>query len=66
MRAIGLIGLLLGVSLLTGCHGVARTADERENKARQSADMDARQLADDHDRIWMVDRQYRLTRWQTR
>jgi len=67
MRKCVFVGLLVGLSLLVGCAaGVVRTPEERVNAFRESAAMDFRQLADDWDTIWMVDRQYRLTQWQTR
>ena len=67
MRVGVLFGLLIGLSLLAGCGaGVVRTQAERMNVYRQTLDMDLRQIADDWDTIWLADRQYRLTRWQTR
>ena len=67
MRKGVLLGLLIGLSVLAGCgHGVVRTKGERVNAYRQSINMDIRQLGDDWDTLWLIDRQYRLTRWQLR
>lgn len=66
MRTLLVLVGVLGLVAMTGCNGVARTADERKFKAKQALDMDMRQIADDWDRIWLADRQYRLTRWQMR
>ncbi len=67
MRKAVFFGVLIGLSVLVGCgSGVVKTGAERVNAFHQSVDMDFRQLADDWDTLWLVDRQYRLTRWQTR
>jgi hypothetical protein len=67
MRKCLLVGFLVGLSLLVGCGaGVVKTPAERVNAFRESAAMDLRQLVDDWDTLWLVDRQYRLTRWQVR
>lgn len=67
MRKSVLFGLLVGISILVGCGaGVVKTKAERVNAFRESVDMDLRQLADDWDTLWLIDRQYRLTRWQIR
>ncbi len=50
---------------LTGC-GVAQSRQEVTNVAAQSIELDARQLVDDWNSVWLMDRQYRLTRWYTR
>ena len=67
MRKAVFFGMLIGLSVLVGCgSGVVNTKADRVNAFRQSVDMDLRQMADDWDTLWLVDRQYRLTRWQTR
>jgi len=67
MRICVLFTLLIGLLALVGCgHGVVRTWPERKNVYRQTTDMDLRQLQDDWDTLWLLDRQYRLTRWQMR
>lgn len=59
-------GLVLGLSLLSGCNGVVQDYADRQNTYRQALDMDTRQLVDDWDGIWLADRKYRLTRWEVR
>jgi hypothetical protein len=67
MRKSVLFGLLITMLLVVGCGpGVVRTRAERVNAYRHSVDMDLRQLADDWDMFWLMDREYRLTRWQLR
>ena len=67
MRMCVFFGLLIALSALAGCGpGVVKTKAERVNVFRETVDMDLRQMADDWDTIWLVNRQYRLTRWQTR
>ena len=67
MRKSVLFGLLVTMLLLAGCgSGVVRTPAERVNAYRESINMDFRQLADDWDMFWLIDREYRLTRWQLR
>lgn len=66
MRVLVLLVGLVGMVALTGCNGVAKTYDERKYTTKRALDMDMRQLADDWDRMWLADRQYRLTRWQMR
>lgn len=53
------------LACLTGC-GVTQSRHEIANTVAQSIDLDARQLVDDWNTVWLVDRQYRLTRWYTR
>jgi hypothetical protein len=67
MRKGVFFGFVVSLSILAGCGpGVVKTKGERVNAFRQSANMDIHQLADDWDTLWLADRQYRLTRWQTR
>ncbi|MFQ5805697.1 MAG: hypothetical protein ACE5I3_04520 [Phycisphaerae bacterium] len=67
MRRCVLFGLLIGLSVLMGCGpGVVKTKAERVNAFREGLDLDMRQMADDWDTLWLVNRQYRLTRWQIR
>ncbi len=66
MRVLAILGLLVGVTALTGCHGMTQTWDDRMNTYSQALDTDMRQLADDWDTFWLADRQYRLTPWYTR
>ncbi len=67
MRKCVLFGVLIALSVLVGCGpGVVKTEAERVNAFRESVEMDMRQMADDWDTLWLVNRQYRLTRWQVR
>lgn len=67
MRKVAFLGVLVGLSLIWGCgSGVVKTEAERANTYRGNFDLDMRQIVDDWDSIWLVDRQYRLTRWQVR
>ena len=67
MRKCVILGMMISLSFLAGCgNGVVTTKADRTNAFKQSVDMDIRQMADDWDSLWLVDRQYRLTRWQTR
>jgi len=68
MRKSVLLGVLIGLSLVVaGCGpGVVKTQAERRNTYRQAFNMDMRQLVDDWDTLWLVERQSRLTRWQVR
>jgi hypothetical protein len=66
MKKFALVALYAGMALLAGCTGVVKSYDERMDTYGQVMDMDTRQLVDDWDKIWLADRQYRLTRWQTR
>jgi hypothetical protein len=68
MRFGVLLGLLVGaLFVFGGCGpGVVKTPGERVNAYREALDMDLRQMADDWDTLWLANRQYRLTRWQTR
>lgn len=68
MRICVLFTVLIGLLVLVGCGspGVVKTWPERKNTYRQVYDMDMRQLMDDWDTLWLADRQYRLTHWQTR
>lgn len=67
MRRGVLFGLMIGLAFVMGCSaGVVKSGPERVNSFRHSVDMDFRQIVDDWDTLWMVDRQYRLTPWTTR
>ena len=66
MRALLLVVAVSVLSTLVGCAGVTKTPAEIGYTMRQAADMDARQLTDDWNTIWLADRQYRLSRWYTR
>ncbi len=66
MRKLAILGLFVAAAFVSGCAGVVKTQEDRDNTYAQVMDMDARQIADDWDAIWLADRQYRLTRWRIR
>ena len=66
MRNWLLLGLLAGLALTVGCATVTMTREENLASQRQIANLDMRQMADDCNLIWLVDRQPRMTKWQTR
>ncbi len=66
MRNWLLLGLLAGVGLTAGCATVTQTPKENYLSQRQIAELEFREIADDWNMIWMVDRQNRLTKWRTR
>lgn len=58
--------LAAGLAVSIGCDGVVKTWEDRKYVYEHVTDLDMRQIADDWDKIWLVDRQYRLTRWHVR
>ena len=66
MRKFVLLVALVTIAAVAGCAGVARSPREIRNIAKQSLDMDMRQMVDDLNMLWLADRQYRLTKWHTR
>lgn len=68
MRALLLSGLLTALALVatTGCATVTKTPEEVNATYKQIIDIDARQMGDDWNYLWLSDRQYRLTRWHMR
>lgn len=66
MRALAVLVGVVALFAISGCNGVTKNDAEIRATASQSIDLDARQIVDDWNSIWLVDRQYRLTRWHTR
>lgn len=66
MRALSWLTAFVGLVALSGCNGMVKTYEERENTYSEVLDADARQFADDFDTFWLADRQYRLTQWYVR
>jgi len=66
MRTWLLLGLLLGLVAAAGCTTMVKTPAEVRSTYRQALDADLRQMAEDWNVLWLADRQYRLTRWDTR
>ena len=65
MRKLFILVALVGLAAVSGC-GVTRSSAEIRNIAKQSIDMDMRQMVDDWNMLWLIDHQSRLTRWHTR
>lgn len=67
MRKIVVFSLVAAAAFCSsGCDGVVKTWEDRKLTYKQVNDMDMRQIADDWDKIWLADRQYRLTRYNIR
>ncbi|MBI5866000.1 MAG: hypothetical protein HZB38_16145 [Planctomycetes bacterium] len=63
MPLLVLVGSAIAAS---GCDGVVKTWDDRKFTYSKVTDMDLHQIPDDWDKFWLMDRQYRLTRWLIR
>ena len=66
MRYLVLFGLLAGLAVTTGCATVVKSPAEVRNTYKQVIDMDLRQMSHDWNYLWLMDRQYRLTRYYLR
>ena len=67
MRTLLLVGLVAMLLTATnGCSSVTDTPEEIKATQKQMYDLDARQMTDDWNYFWLVDRPYRLTRWHMR
>lgn len=66
MRALVILGLLLGLALVTGCATMTQTPSQVASTYGRVFEYDFREMPDDWNFIWMVDRPSRLTRWQMR
>lgn len=65
MRRLVFLMVVVGIATAAGCT-VTKTDEEVATTIRQSVDLDMRQIVEDWNYIWLVDRQYRLTKWHTR
>ncbi len=65
MRKLVILVAIVGLASVAGC-GMTRSSQEIRNVAKQTLNMDMRQLVDDWNMLWLADRQSRLTRWHTR
>ena len=64
-RWILMITLAAVAGLSTGCgDGVARTRRERKETHRRVVENDMKQLTDDWDSFWLMDRPSRLSWWR--
>ena len=67
MRTLLLVGLVAMLLTATnGCSSVTDTPEEIKATQKQMYDLDFRQMTDDWNYFWLVDRPYRLTRWHMR
>lgn len=66
MRALMILGLLVGLTFLAGCATMTQSSADVRNTYSRVCEYDMRQLADDWNRMWLLDRPSRLTRWQMR
>lgn len=63
---LSLAALVAAAALLSGCATVTKTPEDNVATWKSIADLDAQQIGDDWNLIWLADRQTRLTRWHTR
>lgn len=61
-----LLLLLVAAASMVGCATVTKTPEENLAATRAVTELDLRQMADDWNLLWLVDRQSRLTKWHTR
>ena len=66
MRKLLLVALLVGISGLVGCATMTQSSAEVKATYRRSWQYDLRQMSDDWNHAWLLDRPSRLTRWQMR
>lgn len=66
MRAIVLLVLLFGLTLVAGCATMTQSPEEVRATYSRVWEYELRQMSDDWNFIWLLDRPSRLTRWQMR
>ena len=66
MRKWILLGLLAGLAAAAGCATVTKTPSDNAANMRSIVELDMREMADDWNTMWLMDRQDRLTKWHTR
>ena len=66
MRALLLLGLIVGLAATAGCATMTQSAAEVRTTYGRAWEYEFRQMADDWNYAWHVDRPSRLTRWQMR
>ena len=67
MKRLLILLALLVATFVSGCGpGMVHSASERKRRHRNIAELEARQINDDWDAFWMVDRPSRLTYWHLR
>ncbi len=67
MRRIMLLVALVACSAgLVGCATVTKSPEEVKLQYQRYTDLQLRQLADDWNYFWLMDRHSRVSRWHTR
>ena len=67
MKRLLVVLALLVASLLAGCApGLVHTGAERERRHRNIVALEARQMNDDWDSFWLMDKPSRMTYWHLR
>lgn len=66
MRTWVVLGFVAVLGLVAGCATMTRTPQENMANVRSIIEVDALEMADDWNMIWLTDRQCRLSRWHVR
>lgn len=66
MRAVLMLGLIVGLLVCTGCATMTQTPAEVRADYGKNLEYSMRQLADDCNYVLMLDRPTRLSRWLIR
>jgi hypothetical protein len=66
MRALLMLVMLVGLAALGGCATMTRSGDDNWATFERSVQYDMRQMAEDFNYVWMLDRPSRLSRWVMR
>lgn len=66
MRALLILGLVLGLGVLAGCATMTQSPAEVRNTYKRAWEYDLLQLSEDWNHMWLLERPSRLTRWVTR
>ncbi len=65
MKSLFVLFVLCVAVWLSGC-GLGDTEHQRELRYKHVVDVNSRELIDDWDHFWLMDRPSRLTRWHLR
>ncbi len=66
MRKLLMIAVFASLALASGCATVSKTPQETLATYESVIELDLRQLSDDWNSWWLLDRQCRLTKWHVR
>ena len=67
MKRLLILLALLVATFMSGCAaGMVDTASQRRRRHRNIAALEARQINDDWDSFWMLDKPSRMTYWHLR